>query len=73
MGSSCAKSSNPVQNSQPHQNHQVRNHHSPERAPNTRAAHLHNIMNNEFASHLNIEHVLNINHKYSDFFTIQSI
>lgn len=73
MGSACAKTSNPVQNNPHSQPNPVHRNHSPERPPNTRAAQLQQIMNNEYASHLNIEHLLNINHKYSDYFTIQSI
>ena len=72
MGSACAKSSNQnhVPNPQPvhHMNNQ-----NAERVPNTRSAQLQNIMNNEFASHLSLEHALNINHKFADFFTMISI
>lgn len=69
MGSACAKSSatNHSSNPQP-----VPRNPSPERPPNTRLAQLQNVMNNEFASHLSIEHALNINHKFADFFTVIS-
>lgn len=69
MGSACAKSSpsNNASNPQP-----IPRNASPERAPNTRMAQLQTVMNNEFASHLNLEHALNINHKFADFFTLIS-
>jgi len=72
MGSACAKSSAPNSHNPNAQPAPPRNP-SPERVPNTRLAQLQNVMNNEFASHLNLEHALNINHKFADFFTLISM
>lgn len=70
MGSACAKSSNANQN--PHPVPPIHHNQNIERPPNTRQAQLQNIMNTDYASHLNIEHGLNINHKFADYFTIIS-